>query len=48
VVITGYQEAATIGRVVADFRRELPAACVYVFDNNCTDASAAVAAQAGW
>jgi glycosyltransferase involved in cell wall biosynthesis len=47
VVIPCYQEAQTIGKVVADFRRELPAAHIYVYDNNCTDATAAIAAKAG-
>lgn len=47
VVIPCYQEALTIGKVVADFRRELPAARIYVFDNNCTDGTGDIAAQAG-
>ena len=47
VAIPCYQEAPTIGKVVADFRRELPAARIYVFDNNCTDGTAAIAARAG-
>ena len=47
VVIPCYQEAQTIAKVVADFRRELPAARIYVYDNNCTDGTAAIAAQAG-
>jgi glycosyltransferase involved in cell wall biosynthesis len=47
VVIPCYQEALTIGKVVADFRRELPAARIYVYDNNCTDGTAGIAAQAG-
>jgi len=47
VVIPCYQEALTIGKVVADFRRELPAARIYVYDNNCTDDTAAIAAAAG-
>ena len=47
VVIPCYQEALTIGQVIADFRRELPAARIYVYDNNCTDATAAIAVQAG-
>jgi glycosyltransferase involved in cell wall biosynthesis len=47
VVIPCYQEAPTIGKVVADFRRELPAARICVFDNNCTDDTAAIAARAG-
>jgi glycosyltransferase involved in cell wall biosynthesis len=47
VVIPCYQEALTIGKVVADFRRELPAARIYVYDNNCTDRTAEIAAKAG-
>ena len=47
VVIPCYQEAMTIGKVVADFRRELPAAHIYVYDNNCTDGTAEIAARAG-
>lgn len=47
VVIPCYQEALTIGKVVADFRRELPEARIYVYDNNCTDGTAEVAARAG-
>jgi glycosyltransferase involved in cell wall biosynthesis len=47
VVIPCYQEALTIGKVVADFRRELPAARLYVFDNNCTDGTGDLAAKAG-
>jgi len=47
VVIPCYQEALTIGKVVADFRRELPDARIYVYDNNCTDGTATIAAQAG-
>ena len=47
VVIPCYQEAQTIGKVIADFRRELPAANIYVYDNNCTDGTAKIATQAG-
>jgi len=47
VVVPCYQEAKSIGKVVADFRHELPLAKIYVFDNNCTDGTAAIAAQAG-
>lgn len=47
VVIPCYQEALTIGKVVADFRRELPAARIYVYDNNCTDGTGEIAAKAG-
>jgi glycosyltransferase involved in cell wall biosynthesis len=47
VLIPCYQEEQTIGKVIADFRRALPQAAVYVFDNNCTDATADLARQAG-
>ena len=47
VVIPCYQEAPTIAKVVADFRRELPAAKIFVFDNNCTEDTAAIAVRAG-
>jgi glycosyltransferase involved in cell wall biosynthesis len=41
VVIPCYQEALTIGKVVQDFRQALPEARIYVYDNNCTDATVA-------
>jgi glycosyltransferase involved in cell wall biosynthesis len=47
VVIPCLNEAATIGTVVADFRRVLPHATVMVFDNGSTDGSAAMAEAAG-
>ncbi len=47
VLIPCYQEAVTIGKVVADFKNALPAATIYVFDNNCTDGTAEIARQAG-
>ena len=47
VVIPCYQEAITIGKVIADFRRELPAARIYVYDNNCTDGTGEIAERAG-
>jgi glycosyltransferase involved in cell wall biosynthesis len=47
VAIPCYQEALTIGKVIADFHRELPDARIYVYDNNCTDGTAEIAAKAG-
>ena len=47
VLIPCYNEAAAIGKVVSDFRRELPEAEIYVYDNNSTDNTAQVAAEAG-
>ncbi len=42
-----YNEELTIAKVVADFRRALPSATIYVFDNNSTDRTAEVARTAG-
>jgi glycosyltransferase involved in cell wall biosynthesis len=47
VLIPCYNEAAAIGRVVADFRSALPEATVYVYDNNSSDGTAEAAAAAG-
>ena len=47
VLIPCYNEEVTIGKVVSDFRRELPNAIIYVFDNNSTDKTALVAAENG-
>lgn len=47
VLVPCYNEAATIAKVVADFRRELPEATVYVFDNNSTDGTGDLARSAG-
>jgi glycosyltransferase involved in cell wall biosynthesis len=47
VIIPCYQEELTIAKVVADFKRALPDAAIYVFDNNSTDATAEVARKAG-
>ena len=47
VLIPCLNEETTIGAVVRDFRRVLPDAPVYVFDNASTDRSAVNAAAAG-
>ncbi len=47
VLIPCYNEAATVGKVVEDFRRQLPDATIYVYDNNSADATAEIAARAG-
>lgn len=47
VLIPCHNEAAAIGKVVDDFRRHVPEAVVYVFDNACTDATARVAREHG-
>jgi glycosyltransferase involved in cell wall biosynthesis len=47
VVIPCYNEAATIGKVVADFRSALPGARIIVVDNASSDDTAAIADAAG-
>ena len=47
VLLPCYNEAQTIGDVVAGFRAVLPSARVYVYDNNSTDQTALRAALAG-
>ena len=47
VLVPCYNEAASIESVVRDFRRVLPEAEIYVYDNNSTDDTAARAAAAG-
>ncbi|MBU2644519.1 glycosyltransferase family 2 protein [bacterium] len=44
ILIPCYNEEITIGKVIEDFRRELPQAEIYVFDNNSTDRTAEIAA----
>jgi glycosyltransferase involved in cell wall biosynthesis len=47
VLIPCFNESAAIGGVVRGFRAALPAARIYVFDNNSTDDTTRVAAEAG-
>lgn len=47
VLIPCYNESKTVEKVVTDFRRVLPDATVYVYDNNSTDGTAELAARAG-
>ena len=47
VLVPCRNEEATVAKVVADFRRALPEAEIYVYDNNSTDATSARAAEAG-
>ena len=47
VLIPCYNEAATIDKVVRDFRAALPEAVVYVYDNNSTDGTGNIARAAG-
>ncbi|MBA3451953.1 MAG: glycosyltransferase [Deltaproteobacteria bacterium] len=47
VLVPCFNEAAAIGKVVADFRAALPTAKIYVYDNNSTDDTIEVATAAG-
>src|SRR5581483_12081549 len=47
VLVPCFNEEAAIGTVVADFRAALPQATIYVYDNNSSDRTMAVARAAG-
>lgn len=47
VLVPCFNEAATIEKVVRDFKAALPGASIYVYDNNSSDDTAEIAAAAG-
>ena len=47
ILIPCYNESKTIAKVVTDWKRELPEAVIYVYDNNSTDNTAELAREAG-
>ena len=47
VLIPCYNESRTIQKVVEDWKKELPEAVIYVYDNNSSDDTARIAAEAG-
>ena len=47
VLVPCYNEELTVAKVVTDFAQALPGAQVFVYDNNSTDKTAALARQAG-
>jgi glycosyltransferase involved in cell wall biosynthesis len=47
VLVPCYNEEAAVATVVADFGKALPAAAIYVYDNNSKDRTIAVARAAG-
>ena len=47
VLIPCYNEDKTIEKVVSDFKRVLPDAIIYVYDNNSTDDTEKLAKKAG-
>jgi glycosyltransferase involved in cell wall biosynthesis len=47
VLVPCFNEEAAVATVVADFRKALPAAKIFVYDNNSSDHTVAVAREAG-
>lgn len=47
VLIPCYNEFLTIGKVIDDFRKSLPEAVIYVYDNNSTDNTSEIAEKHG-
>jgi len=47
VLIPCYNESKTIAKVIADFKKAMPEAVIFVYDNNSTDDTAAIAEAAG-
>lgn len=47
VIIPCFNEALSIKKVIEDWRRELPEAKIYVYDNNSTDNTAKIAIESG-
>ena len=47
VLIPCYNESKTIAKVVSDYKKELPEATIYVYDNNSKDGTDEIARNAG-
>jgi glycosyltransferase involved in cell wall biosynthesis len=47
ILIPCHNEEIAIGKVIQDFRKQLPDAVIYVFDNCCSDRTAAIAREHG-
>lgn len=47
VLVPCYNESKTIKKVIEDFKKELPDAVIYVYDNNSTDGTDEIAREAG-
>lgn len=47
VLIPCYNEAKTVKKVITDFKKVLPDATIYVYDNNSTDDTTKIAQKAG-
>ena len=47
VLVPCFNEEAAVATVISDFRKVLPDAAIYIYDNNSSDRTAAVAREAG-
>ena len=47
VLIPCYNESKTIAKVIKDYKKELPNADIYVYDNNSSDNTDKIAKKAG-
>jgi glycosyltransferase involved in cell wall biosynthesis len=47
ILVPCFNEEAAVAKVVSDFRKALPSADIFVYDNNSKDRTAAVAREAG-
>ena len=47
VLIPCFNESVTIKKVIQDWKKELPEAVIYVYDNNSTDKTDEIAREAG-
>ena len=47
VLIPCFNEEKTIKKVIGDYKKVLPSAIIYVYDNNSTDQTAEIALKAG-
>ena len=47
VLIPCYNESLTVKKVVEDWKRVLPEAAIYVYDNNSKDGTDVIAKEAG-
>ena len=47
VLIPCYNESVTIKKVIEDYKKALPEATIYVYDNNSSDGTDEIARKAG-
>lgn len=47
VLIPCYNESKTIKKVVSDYKKVLPEADIYVYDNNSSDGTDKIASESG-